>query len=71
MIGFSADPCPPGEPAATETCGTCRFYWPIGTITHVCRRHPPTPAGPNNYGVFPVINTDEDWCGEYEPEART
>lgn len=60
---------------ANMRCGNCRFLGRddehITAVddnpTHVCRRYAPRPSdiGGDPFAVWPIISTEEDWCGEW------
>ena len=54
----------------TSTCNTCIYMHRTGEDRGECRRH--APAIPKSYGrgVFPWVNTLEDWCGEYSGNTQ-
>jgi hypothetical protein len=57
-----------------ETCRTCRFSKFVGTPDYECRRHPPVMVyrperARQTEGVWPKVNPDEDWCGDYAPKV--
>ena len=64
-------PGPPTILVKDESCATCRHFLPLGGVTGLCRRFPPsinlmspTPHGPAM--SFPVV-TASMLCGEYSP----
>lgn len=56
-------------------CGTCRFI-DSNSTEQFCRRYPATLINQLDSGVakiralFPVVNPDADWCGEYKAAPR-
>lgn len=50
-------------------CKTCRFCEkPI--ITTICRRNPPVAGSTTVMARWPVVDPENDWCGEYAPVGK-
>lgn len=48
-------------------CMCCRFWVDFGTGFGLCHVNPPTPAGDEDRGVWPMTHSS-DWCGRGERE---
>lgn len=54
-------------------CGSCKFADKDPEGRYYCRRYPAqlvlVPQG--LVALFPVVDLEKDWCGEYAPLIRT
>ena len=51
----------------TSTCNSCIHLHRFNNTTGQCRRHSPFITGEFEQARFPIVQTLQDWCGEYEP----
>lgn len=46
------------------TCATCRYVDETSDAAGLCRKNPPVvPHDDTNWGVWPRVILEEDWCG--------
>ncbi len=57
-----------------KVCRACKYCEPNESTPDegTCHRHPPQPfpESDDDYGVFPVVDTTADWCGEFEIKSK-
>ena len=49
-----------------ESCKICYFCVSHGDGLFGCHRHAPKPG--DGMAIWPLINPDRHWCGEFAPE---
>jgi len=45
-----------------ESCKNCKYF---GSWTFRCRRNPPVYTKEKDHGGWPLVFSEDDWCGEF------